>query len=819
MKTFFLKLAAAAALALAFACGGDNDAPLPQPDTAVTAVAIEGKMPRMMVGDKLTLNALVMPASAANKGVTWESSDTHVATVSGDGVRATVTALAAGEASITVRTAEGGFTDTFRMFVSDGTVAVTGVTLDRAALDLVPNGSGLLTASLWPSNATNQTITWTSSNTSFVTVKGNGPTAMVTAVAAGSAVITAKTIDGDYTADCTVTVATYTVQPTGVSLNNATLQVRLDNTGTTLTATVTPINAQVTPTWTSSITGVATVTPASNGLSATVRPVSPGSTIITVTAGAGANAKTATCAVSVFSIPTTDITLSPTSMSIAVNEALPITATILPANTTDNKVLTWTSDAPTVATVAPASSTGSPATVTVTGAAVGSANITARSANGVWATCRVTVAPVAATGVALPASFKATLGRTKQLTASIQPANASNKNASWSSSDTSIATVTGTDLVGSVTGVAVGNCTITVTTEDGAFTATCPVEVSVEPVTYAAGNFGLYVDGQPNTAIGRQALRDVAVDGSGNVHAVGIYTNPGGAVEHTAVWYKNGVRTLLPLTHGADDEQAEADGIAINGSDVYIVGNEVFEGGPWGYGKVARLWKNGVFTPLQNTDETGDIWSTAFAVKVFNGNVFVAGHDYADQRYPCIWKNGVQTVCDWEEDFYYFEGSIEDMCILSDGTIYVIVQDYWMAMFGIDDGDRSVWRVSPDLSTWTYVLGWQDDIVPIHLFADGMDYWVAGTHYDDDEGHYWKNGTPGTGVTLQHPAGASVTEADDIFVLDGSVYAIGLAEYYDDDTYRVVQWKDGLLVTGDKEITTVWDAYEFLPQPYAIFLR
>jgi len=143
MKNLFFRLAAASALALAFACGGDNDAPMPQPNTAVRAVAIQGKVPRMTVGDKLTLNAQVLPASAANKTVSWESSDTNVATVSGSGSGATVTAVAAGEVSITVKTAEGGFTDTFRMFVSDGRVAVTGVSLDRTAMEMVPGGSDI----------------------------------------------------------------------------------------------------------------------------------------------------------------------------------------------------------------------------------------------------------------------------------------------------------------------------------------------------------------------------------------------------------------------------------------------------------------------------------------------------------------------------------------------------------------------------------------------------------------------------------------------------------------------------------------------------
>ncbi len=83
------------------------------------------------------------------------------------------------------------------------TVAVTGVTLSASALSLTAGGAtGTLTATVAPANATNKTVTWTSSNTAVATV-ANG---VVTPVAAGTAVITVTTADGAKTATCTVTV-------------------------------------------------------------------------------------------------------------------------------------------------------------------------------------------------------------------------------------------------------------------------------------------------------------------------------------------------------------------------------------------------------------------------------------------------------------------------------------------------------------------------------------------------------------------------------------------------------------------------------------
>jgi len=382
MKNIFLRLAAAASLALAFACGGESDPPVFY-NVPVVGVAIDGKAPRMMVGEKLSLAAQIMPVRATNSKVTWTSSDTHVATVSGDGTKATVAALAAGEASITVTTDDGGRTDTFRMIVGDGSVPANGVTLDRTAMGLVPGGSALLTATLWPDDATDQAMTWDSSNKSAVTVVGNGPTAMVTAVAAGQSTVTVKTADGGYTADCNVTVAPYTVPVTGITLNNPSLDVLITGTGT-LTATLLPSNAAaVVPTWTSSNTGVATVAANATGLTGTITPVAQGFTTITATA----SGKTASCSVTVSIIPLVSLSL-PATMNIAGNRGpVAITATPTPSNATNVGTIAWESNRPSVAAVA---STGA-RTATITPGTDGTATITARSGS-ITATCVVTVA-------------------------------------------------------------------------------------------------------------------------------------------------------------------------------------------------------------------------------------------------------------------------------------------------------------------------------------------------------------------------------------------------------------------------------------------
>ena len=98
---------------------------------AVESVAVEPKTLSLKVGETGTLTATVAPENATNKTVTWTSNKTDIATVSDKGV---VTAVAAGEATITVTTEDGSKTAECTVTVTPGIVAVTGVTLDKETL-------------------------------------------------------------------------------------------------------------------------------------------------------------------------------------------------------------------------------------------------------------------------------------------------------------------------------------------------------------------------------------------------------------------------------------------------------------------------------------------------------------------------------------------------------------------------------------------------------------------------------------------------------------------------------------------------------------
>jgi uncharacterized protein YjdB len=169
------------------------------------------------------------------------------------------------------------------------TIPVTGVTLSPTTVSVSTGSTTILTATVSPANATNKSVTWTSSNTSVAAVSSSG---VVTGVAAGTATITVKTADGGFTATCAVTVTTATVPVTGVTVSPTTVSVS-EGLTTTLTATVLPANAtNKSVTWTSSNTSVATVS--SSGV---VTGVAAGTATITVKTADGGF--TATCAVTV----------------------------------------------------------------------------------------------------------------------------------------------------------------------------------------------------------------------------------------------------------------------------------------------------------------------------------------------------------------------------------------------------------------------------------------------------------------------------------------------------------------------------------------
>lgn len=258
----------------------------------VTDVHLDKTAITLVKGNTKKLIATIEPDNATIKDVEWETSDPTIATVDDNG---TVTAVSAGKATITVITKEGRKTDNCVVTVQEKAVPVTCVRLNKICTTLAADGTEVLIATVVPADATNQNVTWDTSDPSVATVDANG---VVKAEAPGIAVITVTTEDGGKIAFCFVTVfpPDLPIPVLCVKLNKIFTTLTVGSTET-LTATITPASAtNQNVTWSTSAPRVATVD--ANGM---IKAEAPGIAIITVTTEDGR--KTAFCTVTVTQFP------------------------------------------------------------------------------------------------------------------------------------------------------------------------------------------------------------------------------------------------------------------------------------------------------------------------------------------------------------------------------------------------------------------------------------------------------------------------------------------------------------------------------------
>lgn len=244
---------------------------------AVTGVSLDKTTLTLSAGETATLTATVAPEKATEKSVSWSTSNAGAVTVAADGK---LTAVAPGTATITVKTKDGEFTASCTVTVK--AIEVSEVTLDKDTLGLKVGESAYLKATVKPDNATSKTVTWSSSNSSIVSVsEGN-----ISGKAVGTVTITAAC--GKFSASCVVTVSAAELPATGVTLNETTLTLKVGDTAT-LTASPAPASTTDATTWSSSDDTIVSV---SGG---TLTALKAGSATITVRCGTAS----ATCTVTV----------------------------------------------------------------------------------------------------------------------------------------------------------------------------------------------------------------------------------------------------------------------------------------------------------------------------------------------------------------------------------------------------------------------------------------------------------------------------------------------------------------------------------------
>ncbi len=340
---------------------------------SVTEITLNKKVLSLEKGGTDTLAVTINPTDASDNKVTWSTSSTNVASVS-DGK---VTAGAEGTAVITAKTSNGK-TASCTVTVKPGVVNPESVSLNAKTYELAKGFTLTLTATVYPSNATDKTVTWTSSNTGVATVTDS----KITALSAGIAVITVKTSNGK-TASCTVTVTAVEVEKVNIEQTSVILNY---GEAVTLAITVSPVDAaDELITLTSSDPRVVSI----NGYTLTAKKA--GTVMVKATSS---NGKTDTCTVTVNDIQATGITLDKTSLSLVEGETATLTAAIIPSNATDT-FITWIIENGAVAAF---NKQVNEKTMSLDAVSKGITTVTAKTSNGKTAICTVTVKPAITAG-------------------------------------------------------------------------------------------------------------------------------------------------------------------------------------------------------------------------------------------------------------------------------------------------------------------------------------------------------------------------------------------------------------------------------------
>ena len=385
--------------------------------------------------------------------IIWKSSDPSVATVE-NGI---VTAISEGSAIITASI--NGISSTCKVTVSSSYVSVTGITLNKSSMNILVGSTEMLTKTISPSTATNQDVTWKSSDQDIATVSSDG---LITAKKVGTTIITVTTNNG-YKTTCRVTVVD-TIALKEISLNKTTLIIKEKETET-LKVNFNPSTAtNKKVTWKSSNTSVATV-----NSSGKVTGIAPGSATITVVSNDGGFVATTKVTVEAISKKVVSISLDKKELTLVSGETSTLKHTINP-DYAENKNVTWKSADEKIAIVENGK---------ITAMSAGTTEIKVISEDGnKEAVCKLTVTLPPIKGMSFAETEKTVyIGDKFKLTPINDPINSILETAIWTTSNELIANVEN----GKVTALSKGETIITVSNEDNTISASIKIIVSEKP--------------------------------------------------------------------------------------------------------------------------------------------------------------------------------------------------------------------------------------------------------------------------------------------------------------------------------------------------
>ena len=409
-------------------------------------------------GSVMQINAIIEPANATERNLVWISSNPGIAIVDNNGV---VKGLKAGTVTITAKTKDGKIVASTTIKIQEKVpTEVESISFSQDNVSVKKDETINLVAIIKPSELSGSKLTWTSSNPDIATVDTSGK---VKGLSVGKTSITVTTSNGKK-ATCVVEVVNDSVNVEKINLVPDKSVIDTESMSQ-ISVTIEPANATDRDlVWTSSDPSIATVD--SNGV---VKGLKAGTVTITAKTKDGKVMASTTITIQEKS-PTEveSVSFSQDSYSVKTGDVINLIAIIKPSELSDSK-LTWTSSNPSIATV---DSNGK-----VKGVSVGKTSITVTTSNGKKATCTVEVVNnnIAVEEIVLiPDEAVISIDSSTQVIAEISPANATDRDLVWTSSDPSIATVSSN---GVVNGLKAGTVTITARTKDGKVVATTTITV------------------------------------------------------------------------------------------------------------------------------------------------------------------------------------------------------------------------------------------------------------------------------------------------------------------------------------------------------
>lgn len=349
---------------------GETDYLVKVKQPQVTNIEVPSSEITMTAGSKHTIQPKITANPGTDVTLKWTSSNQNVATVDQNGV---VTAVGNGDAKIYIDSKADGCGKKLGVIVHV-TTKETGIKLCTDKLSIPAGQTKYLTATFTPSNASNQSISWSSSNVKVASVASDGK---VSGLKKGTAVITAKSANG-FISTCKVTV---TPKITSISVakkvgsNQSTIYLKKGK-STKIVWTVKPASASQSVYRISTNSSVASIS--SKGV---IKAKKKGSTTIALISKDGTVQKKIKVNVVTSTKKATAVKLASKKLTVKVKETVQLKASITPKSTTGN--VSYQSGNKSVATV--------DAYGRVKGIKKGTANITVKATGGKKATCKVTV--------------------------------------------------------------------------------------------------------------------------------------------------------------------------------------------------------------------------------------------------------------------------------------------------------------------------------------------------------------------------------------------------------------------------------------------